>query len=338
SETVTSNTTQPETLCQYLKRKQVMPFIFTIIVAVLIITIPTVIIKTKKSNSEKLSTTEEMKVTTESTTTSTSASISTKTSSTSITTLVVPYANGTYSFWPMDNNAVDIISGLNGKGVNSPTYETPGITGGGYALRLIRESRQYITIPTYKSFVNTSFTVEMWIYPTTPSDGYYYFGLFTQYDTESPGRSLQMMIRDLQLTLDFYTDGVTGTTLLRAYTWYHVAFVYDYPSKTQTIYLNGYQDASGISKQPYLGTSGSINIGILIDQVSLTMAAKSAHDILNDATLTSWHSFDSEITYDSGPNKLPGTAVHVTLVPGKVNQGLNFNLNSSYYQVGCLLS
>ncbi|CAF1321321.1 unnamed protein product [Adineta steineri] len=68
------------------------------------------------------------------------------------------------------------------------------------------------------------------------------------------------------------------------------------------------------------------------------MAAKSAGDILNDATLASWHSFDSEITYDSGPHKLKGTAVHVTLVPGKVNQGLNFNLDSSYYQVGCLLS
>ncbi|CAF1401249.1 unnamed protein product [Adineta steineri] len=232
----------------------------------------------------------------------------------------------------MENNAVDIISGLNGEGVNSPTYEAPGIPGTGYALKLIRDSHRYITIPTFKSFVNTSFTVEMWIYPTTLNDGNYY-GLFTQYDTESPGRSLQMMIRGLQLTLDFYADGVTGTTSLTTYTWYHVAFVYDYPSKTQTIYLNGYQDASRISDQPYLGTSGSINIGILIDQVSLTMAAKSADDILNDATLASWHSFDSEITYDSGPHKLQGTAVDVILVPGKVGQGLNFNLDSSYYQI-----
>ncbi|CAF1516772.1 unnamed protein product, partial [Adineta steineri] len=154
----------------------------------------------------------------------------------------------------MENNAVDIISGLNGEGVNSPTYEAPGIPGTGYALKLIRDSHRYITIPTFKSFVNTSFTVEMWIYPTTLNDGNYY-GLFTQYDTESPGRSLQMMIRGLQLTLDFYADGVTGTTSLTTYTWYHVAFVYDYPSKTQTIYLNGYEDASRISNQPYLGTS-----------------------------------------------------------------------------------
>ncbi|CAF1463994.1 unnamed protein product [Adineta steineri] len=231
----------------------------------------------------------------------------------------------------MENNAIDIISGLNGKAINSPTYITPGITSG-YALKLIRNSNQYITIPTFISFVNTSFTVEMWIYPTTLSNGYYY-GLFTQYDTQSADHSLQMMVRGLQLTLDFYADGVNGATSLTTNTWYHAAFVYDYPSKTQTVYLNGYQDASGISNQPYLGTSGSINIGIYIDQVTLYMNARSADDILNDATLASWHSFDYEISYDSGPNKLQGTAVDVTLAPGKVNQALNFSLSSSYYQV-----
>ncbi|CAF0730480.1 unnamed protein product [Adineta steineri] len=260
------------------------------------------------------------------------------------TTGSVVYSNGTYSFWPMENNAIDIISGLNGTGVRSPTYVTPGVTGSGYALKLIRNSYQYINIPTFKSFVNTSFTVEMWIYPTSLSNGNYY-GLFTQYDTSSTDHSLHMMIRGVQLTLDFYGDGVTGVTSLATYTWYHAAFVYDYPSKTQTIYLNGHQDASGISNQPYLGTSGSINIGMYHDggiynyfdgyigQVSLTMAAKSADDILNDATLASWHSFDCEITYDSGPNKRQGKAIGVTLAPGKVNQGLNFSLSSSYYQV-----
>ncbi|CAF3977923.1 unnamed protein product [Adineta steineri] len=248
-----------------------------------------------------------------------------------------PFPNEAYSFWRMENNAVDIISGLNGTDFNSPTYITPGITGGGYALKLIRSSYQYITIPTYKSFVNTSFTVEMWIYPTSLNNGYYY-GLFTQYDTTSTDHSLVMLVRGVQLSLDFYNDGVTGTTSLTTYTWYHAAFVYDYPSKTQTVYLNGYQDASHVSNQPYLGTSGSINIGIYIDQVSLTMAPKSADDILNDATLASWHSFDCETSYDSGPNKLRGMAVDVTLAPGKVDQGLNFSLSSSYYQVRYRLS
>ncbi|CAF3500469.1 unnamed protein product [Adineta steineri] len=277
--------------------------------------------------------------TTESGSTTTTESGSTTTTESGSTTkeAAVIYSNGNYSFWPMENNAVDIISGLNGESVNSPTYVTPGITGSGYALKLIRNRNQYIKIPTFKSFAYTSFAVEMWIYPTTLYNGDY-SGLFTQYDTSSTDHSLQMMIRGLQLTLDFYGGGVNGATSLATKTWYHVAFVYDYPSKTQIVYLNGYQDGSHSPAGPYLGTSGSINIGIYIDQVSLTMAAKSAHDILNDATLTTWHSFDYEITYDSGPNKLQGKAVDVTPASGKVNQALKFGSSSSYYQVRHRLS
>ncbi|CAF4257498.1 unnamed protein product, partial [Adineta steineri] len=161
---------------------------------------------------------DERKSTTTSTSTTTLPTTSTSTTTlpttSTSTTSAVAYANGTYSFWPMENNAVDIISGLDGKGVNSPTYVTPDITGSGYALKLIRNSNQYITIPIFKSFVNTSFTVEMWIYPTTLINGGYYFGLFTQYDGATKDHSLQMMIRGLQLTLDFYGGGVNGATSL----------------------------------------------------------------------------------------------------------------------------
>ncbi|CAF4003986.1 unnamed protein product, partial [Adineta steineri] len=90
----------------------------------------------------------------------------------------------------MENNAFDMISGLSGTGVNSPTYVTPGITGSGYALNLIRSGNQYITIPTYKNFVNTSFTVEMWIYPTSLDVNYH--ALFTQRDTESQDHYLHL--------------------------------------------------------------------------------------------------------------------------------------------------
>ncbi|CAF0903596.1 unnamed protein product [Adineta steineri] len=309
-----------------------LPWIIFTIVIIAVITIPTAIILTKKENVAETNSTTIMMTTGEGSTalmlTTTKSSATTKNPSTTTTKeAAVAYSNGNYSFWPMENNAVDIISGLNGEGANSPTYVTPGITGSGYALKLIRTSKQYIKIPTFKSFVDVSFTVEMWIYPTILISGEL-FGLFTQYDKSSKDHSLQMMIRGLQLTLDFYGGGINGATSLTTNTWYHVAFVYDYPSKTQIIYLNGYQDGSHSPAGPYLGRSGSINIGMYqdsssynyfdgyIDQVSLTMAAKSADDILDDATLATWHSFDYGIIYDSGPNKLQGKAVGVKLAPG----------------------
>ncbi|CAF4407347.1 unnamed protein product, partial [Adineta steineri] len=106
--------------------------------------------------------------------------------------------------------------------------------------------------------------------------------------------------------MGFWNDDVTSGTTLSANAWYHIAFVYDNSSQTQIIYLNGVQDTNRSSAGPYLGGSGAINIGNyyngsnntydgFIDQVTLYMNARSASDILSDATFSTWHSFDCGI-------------------------------------------
>ena len=70
-----------------------------------------------------------------------------------------------------------------------------------------------------------------------------------------------------------------------------------------------------------------------MDQISLTMNAKTASEILNDASLTTWHSFDCGLQDDSGPNKISGIANNVVSGSGKVNNGLFFNSATSYFQV-----
>ncbi|CAF4203509.1 unnamed protein product, partial [Adineta steineri] len=255
------------------------------------------------------------------------------------------YSSGPSSFWQFDNNTLDSISNLNGVGVNSPGYVVPGITGSGYALNLIKNNTQYVTIAANQIFANTSFTVEMWIYPTSLSDIFY--GLFSQHEASGKNRLLHLILRYQRLYMGFFSDDLTGgTAVSTTFTWYHVAFVYDYRSRTQIVYLNGYQDGLRTPAGPYLGNLGAINIGTFfdsanitqpfsgyIDQVSLTKRAKSASEILDDATLTTWHSFDSIPLQDSGPLELIVTTNDVTLATGKVNQALNFNLNSSYYQI-----
>ena len=71
----------------------------------------------------------------------------------------------------------------------------------------------------------------------------------------------------------------------------------------------------------------------IIDNVALTMRTKTDTEILDDATLMAWHSFDSMPWKDSSSFGLIATANNVRLVPGKVNQALYFNSSSSYYQV-----
>ena len=63
------------------------------------------------------------------------------------------------------------------------------------------------------------------------------------------------------------------------------------------------------------------------------MRAKTTSEILDDATLVCWYSFDNHLYEDSGPLHLKVTPVNVSSVVGRVNQGISFISNSSYYQV-----
>ncbi|UJR19190.1 hypothetical protein I4U23_022320 [Adineta vaga] len=258
--------------------------------------------------------------------------------------VTIPYEYGSSSLWQFDNNTFDSISSLHGTTFNLPSYIIPGVTGNGYALKFDRNKTQHVTISTNQNFANVSFTVEMWIYPTRLAKDYGN-GLFSQRDLPKKDHFLHIKVMNKHLFMGFYYDDLESRTELLINTWYHVAFVYDYRSRSQNIYLNGNQDCRRDSAGPYLGSKGVIHIGTyfdvneyhgfdgLIDNVALTMRTKTDIEILNDATLMTWHSFDSIPWKDSGSFGLTTTANKVSLVPGKVNQALNFNSSSSYYQV-----
>lgn len=74
-----------------------------------------------------------------------------------------------------------------------------------------------------------------------------------------------------------------------------------------------------------------------IDQLTILFnRAKSAEEILADATLVAHYSMDclAYSALDSGPNRIDGTSVGLTAGQGgRVGQSLLFNSNSSYFQV-----
>ncbi|CAF1367541.1 unnamed protein product [Didymodactylos carnosus] len=110
--------------------------------------------------------------------------------------------------------------------------------------------------------------------------------------------------------------------------------------------LNGLRDGFSSPSGPYQGTSGIFEIGTAsvnynvafnpfngyIDQVVFTPRAKNATEILNDATLVVWYTFDNGSYLDSGPLWINGTGVSVTSVTGCVNQALSFTSSLSYFQ------
>ncbi|CAF3480091.1 unnamed protein product [Rotaria sp. Silwood1] len=106
---------------------------------------------------------------------------------------------------------------------------------------------------------------------------------------------------------------------------------------TQQVWLDGNLDGSH-SASAYNGLWGNTTIGATfhsgtavafngyIDNVRFEARAKNSTEILNDATLHVYYSFDSGSLTDNGPNGINGTASgNLSTTTGRVNQALQFN-------------
>ena len=70
-----------------------------------------------------------------------------------------------------------------------------------------------------------------------------------------------------------------------------------------------------------------------IDNLRLVTRAKSAAEILTDASLIAYYSFDLPVpNNDNGPNGLSGSSVNTAIVTGRVNQAMRFTGTASYFQ------
>ncbi|CAF4914372.1 unnamed protein product [Rotaria sp. Silwood1] len=156
------------------------------------------------------------------------------------------------------------------------------------------------------------------------------------------------MIRQNRTYFAFYGNDCWGSTIVLTNCWYHFAFVYDYAALTQYIYLNGILECTHSSSSPFQATSGAITIGAINntgttpasfwtgynDQMAYVSRAKTATEVLMDATLVAYYSFDDGLYCDSGPNKINGTGVGLSSTTGRINQSILFNVSGAYFQAG----
>ncbi|CAF3890658.1 unnamed protein product [Rotaria sp. Silwood2] len=186
----------------------------------------------------------------------------------------------------------------NGVGMNSSTLVSPGYTGYGSISSLCWRSQFTIcSCFNLKNMTYTSFTWEIWAYLTN----------LVNY------------------------DNLMSSTIVSVNQWYHFGFVYDYSALTQYVYLNGYLTCTHTSSSPFQTMTGAITIGAInatgaatpssfwtgyLDQVSYVSKAKTAVEVLDDAILVAYYSFDNGSFYDSGPNGINGTGVSLTSTTG----------------------
>jgi hypothetical protein len=141
--------------------------------------------------------------------------------------------------------------------------------------------------------------------------------------------------------MGFFNDDTVSSTVLQSNTWYHSAFVYDNNQRQQFIYINGLPDTqSGTGVGPYLGTSEPTTIGVpylsgIMDHLTVSTRAKTACEILNDATLAAYFPFDGSLT-DAGPNFLTAISFGASITSGNVKQVVYLSGINSYVQISDL--
>ena len=248
----------------------------------------------------------------------------------------MPY---TRIFWRFDNNTRDFYNVYNGDSINGATYLSPGITGYGSSLLLRSNTSQYVNVssPTL-DLTNTSFTFEIWCNATLLNASGHN-GLIGQCSSYETDKCLHLALRTRIPYFGFLSDDCMGKTVLNISTWYHLAFVYSYELRQQSIYLNGIIDCKNSSVNPYQGSGkAAVTIGMVlpivrwlfdgqIDHITFLNRAKNDSEILDDATLVIHYSFNSDLL-DLGPMGINGTGTSVLFV----NQSVAFLQSPSNVQ------
>ena len=148
---------------------------------------------------------------------------------------------GASVLYTFDNTSDDYFGSYNAVPVNSPVYASPGYNGRGHKILLRRNLSQYLTVANYMNFYRQSLTVEAWIYPLTlcTTDSFVDYMIFAQTNSSVIGQLMWFMLRNPRVYGAFHASDVVGLTMIGTNQWQHIAFTYDYPTHTQTVYLNG---------------------------------------------------------------------------------------------------
>ena len=232
----------------------------------------------------------------------------------------------------------------------------PDYSGQNAALLLNHYKQQYIDIPQHIDYTMKSLTISAWI-RLSPKPGLQYGTILSQCGiTNNTVNCLRCEVRkdygldNMIIYFELNNNIVIGSSPIGILQWQHVAFVFDNKTMRQSIYLNGRLDneinvtrlVSQIDFQttPTIGThdrtSENFYSGV-IDQLTFSFRAKSAEEILDEATLLVHYQFNSsaQLYNDSGPNGILGKGSNVSFDAS--SNSLLLGTYSSYYRSSGLL-
>ncbi|CAF4192987.1 unnamed protein product, partial [Adineta steineri] len=244
-----------------------------------------------------------------------------------------------------DDNVNDLTNTHNGTFVGNLSFTM------GYIGRAIQCSGTAYINTSYIDFYRRSFTIELWFYIHNRTSGN--IDLLGECMHGNTDTCLHLGLSGGSAPyMGFYNDDSVGSSSIVNYQWYHIAFVYNNTARQRQIYVNGLLEnitlPNSLSPTGYLGQSGQIiicksihwplNSITYMNQIFVTQRAKTANEILNDATLIAYYSFDCGSILDSGPNLLQSIAVGQTMITGRVKDALLFNSTSAYFRTSSFMT
>jgi hypothetical protein len=251
-------------------------------------------------------------------------------------------------FWSFDSNFNDQSSTINFSSVNNAERSNNmTITGYGSSLSLNAAQAQYLSNgDSFLNLAQTSWTFELWIYLLATTNNVDY-PLIGQCQSNSKDKCLHLLIRDYRAYLGFYSDDCPSNQVIAQSRWYHLTFTFDCETKNQSIYVNGVLNNHQQAVDCYQGKSGNLTIGRsyfhstpeyfdgFIDELYYFDRVRTPREILDDASLTVYLSFDNYSLNDQGPLRINGHVNgSVNFTEGIVGGALHIDpISDSYVQV-----
>jgi hypothetical protein len=165
--------------------------------------------------------------------------------------------------WTFDGTYLDQTNTYNAIPVNIPSFYASGYVN--EALTLSQSSSQYV-YTSYIPLINASFTIELWLYPTSypNSTDQSILGLCTNLSSD---QCLHTTIRNFagtrRLYMSFFGDNCSSNATVLVNQWTHAAFVFDSITLTMSIYQNGVLVGNCIAAFPLQGNANNVTIGYI---------------------------------------------------------------------------
>jgi len=146
---------------------------------------------------------------------------------------------GASVLYTFDNTSNDYYGNYNANPFNNPGFVSPGYNGRGSAVQFFSNRSQCFSVPNHMDFHNKSLTMEAWVYPSISTIAGSDVIIYVQMNAQLYGQAVYTTLRSGRFLGSFYFIDTYTLTVFQPNQWQHLAFTYNFSTRTLAVYFNG---------------------------------------------------------------------------------------------------